>query len=267
MAQDKKRRIAAADLPVMEATIKQLFRFSTLEQAHNRLAQISAEFEIAGTQESEEGTELKLWIKGFSITDEELKNGALGNYALIRPRKVAEGHFILLAEKLEVEITKHPQRARPQQKHPNWGHPVLRSVKKKKTYDTIEAAQAEIELLHREYPEASIPGIGKLFLMIYEKPGGGVKGPPIQKYVLEIKSDAQGKFYLASRSNTYKKKAAPKGVAANYTTPNAKRPLGEDAVQGRFTSMIQVKRARKKPMGGGGGSGGTGSAGGGQTES
>lgn len=255
MAKNQKRRIAAADLPVMEATLKQLFRFTTLEQAAKRLDQIREEFEIASVQEGAEGPMVKLWIKGFALTDEELKAGALGNYAVIQPRKVAEGHFILHAAKEEVDVKKHPQRARPQQKHPNWGHPVLRGVKKKKPYNTIEEAQAELELLHREYPEASIPGIGKLFLMIYEKLPDGQKGSPTRKYVLEVKSDAAGKFHIASRQNTHQKKA-PKKPLPNFTTPNAEAPVA-DPVRGRFTAMVEVKRARKKPMGGGGGNTGS----------
>lgn len=249
MAKEKRRRIAAADLPVIEATLKQLYRFSTIEQAVNRLNQIREEFEIASVQEGAEGPMVKMWIKGFSITDEELKEGALGNYAVITPRKVAEGHIILHAEKVETPVAKHPQRVRPQQKHPNWGHPVLRSLKKKKTYDSIEEAQAELELLHREYPEASIPGIGKLFLMIYEKLPDGQKGSPTRKYVLEIKSDDKGRFHLTARANTHQKKA-PKKAVPNFTTPNAEAPVA-DPVRGRFTSMIEAKRFKKKPLGGG----------------
>lgn len=241
MAETKKRRIAAADLPVMEATLKQLFKFQTLEQALGRLNQIREEFEIAHVQETEDGPVVKLWVKGFSLTDEELKKGALGNYALIRPRKVQEGHFILHAEKQDVDVSKHPQRARPQQKHPNWGHPVLRAVKKKKQYDTLLEAQGELDLLHREYPETTIPGEAKLHLMIYQKPGDGQKGPPIKKAILEIKNQGN-KFIIAAKDNerTGKPKnqrplPGAQGNEPSYTTP-----------KGQFTAMVELKRAKKR---------------------
>lgn len=241
-------KVAFAEHPLIEAVVKQLYRFSEPDQALRRLEQLRESFEISSTQQTEHGTELLLWIKGFAISEEEGKQGYLGHYARIAPRKVAEGHIILHATKEEVPLAKHPQKQRPKLKHPNWGHPILRSIEKKKIYPQLVDAQTELDLLHREYPDTSIPNVNKLHILVYSKdPKAG--GNPTKKVTLEIKHTQDGKFQIISRENTSFKKAPPKKIRipVSPAISGSVLPEGVQAVSGRFTAMVELKNKKKRP--------------------
>lgn len=71
--------------------------------------------------------------------------------------------------------------------------------------------------------------------------------PPAQKFVLEIKVDDEGGFFIDAYENDYK---APKDGAAPAGEPKNE---GEEPPGGYFTSMVALKRSRKKapvPAGG-----------------
>lgn len=250
--QNKTRKVAWAEHPLVEAVVKQLYRFSEPDQALRRLEQLQSYFEISSSQETKDGLQLRLWIKGFGLTDDDHKKGYLGHYALVRPRKVAEGHIILLAEKDEVPLEKHPQKQRPKQKHPNWGHPILRGIQKKKVYTQLVEAQSELDKLHREFPDTSIPNVNKLHIMIYSKEQGG-KGNPTKKVTLEIKSTPDGKFQIISKENAGRRKApAKQHIPISPAISGNALPEGVQAVQGRFTAMVELKKKKRGGSGGGG---------------
>lgn len=244
---EKIRKVAFAEHPLIEAIIKQLYRFTEDEQALRRMEQLRDNFEISSSQDTEHGPEVKLWIKGFALSDDDNKKGYLGHFAKVHPRKVAEGYIILHAEKEEVPLERHPQKQRPKQKHPNWGHPILRGIEKHKSYDQLIEAQAELDKLHREFPDTSIPNVNKLHILVYSKdPNGG--GNPTKKITLEIKSTAQGKFEILSRENTSQKKAPKKvHIPISPAISGNALPDGVQAVQGRFTAMVELKKKKKRP--------------------
>lgn len=242
-AQDKPRRYATAMHPTIGAVLAGTYRFASEDQARQQLQIFRDHFVLSRHQNEEAGENgIILWIKGYAITPDEKKGGYTGNYALIGIKKTPEGKFSLTATKLESELKYHPQRQRPKHKHPNWGHPILRSVKKKRIYPTVEAAQAELQLLHEEYPEVTIPLTNKLYLIIYSRQ----ETPPAQKYVLETKVDEEGGFYIDAYPNEYKGgKDAPAAQQGDEAQADeAKQP------EGYFTSMVALKRSRKKPPAG-----------------
>lgn len=246
-AENKPRKVAFASHPLIEAVVKQLYRFSDTNQAVRRLDQLRRQFEISSEQETADGTELKLWIKGFAISDEEQKQGYLGHYARVRPRKVAEGHIILLAEKDEVPLLQHPQRQRPRQKHPNWGHPILRAVKKKTIYPNLMEAQSELERLHREYPDTSIPNLNKLHILVYAKDPSG-QGNPTRKVTLAIQHTPDGGYFIFAQQHkarpiNRKKRRPPVTLSAALT--GMELPEGVQAIQGRFTALVEMKRKKR----------------------
>lgn len=243
---DKARRYATIMHPTIGAVVAGTYRFASEEQAKQQLQIFRDYFVLSRHQNEQAGdTGLILWIKGYSITKEEKENGYTGNYALIATKKLPDGKHTLVATKLESELKFHPQRQRPKHKHPNWGHPIMRSVKKKRIYPTVEAAQKELQLLHEEYPQVTIPLTNKLYLILYSRQ----QNPPAQKYVLEIKVADEGGFFIDAYANEYK---APKEVAG--LTKEGGQPEGvegeekaaEQVPGGYFTSMVALKRSRKK---------------------
>jgi hypothetical protein len=242
-ASDKSRRYATVMHPTIGAVLAGTYRFATEEQANQQL-QIFRDHFVLSRHQNEESNEkgIILWIKGYSITAEEKKNGYTGNYAVIGIKKLKDGKYSLTATRLESELKFHPQRQRPKHKHPNWGHPILRSVKKKRIYPTVEAAQKELQLLHEEYPEVTIPLTNKLYLIIYSRQ----QTPPAQKYVLEVKVGEEGGFYIDAYANEYK---APKELpgADQAATMEGDETAEAPVAGGYFTSMVALKRSRKKP--------------------
>lgn len=230
----KKKGYASVQQPIIEAMAAGgMFRFPTEEQAKERLNSLREGF-ILSKQQPEENPEsaIVLWVKGFELTDQEIKDGYIGNYALIAIAKTDDGKFYTInTTKLDSELKYHPQRKRVKHRHPNWGHPILRGIKKGRVYETPEEVNDELQRLHEEYPDISIPCPGKLYIIIYTRE----KMPPAQKYVLTPKIREEGGFIIECEENTYE--APP--------IPAKKAP--EEAPQGYFTSMVALRRKRKPP--------------------
>lgn len=244
-AKDKKRRYATIRHPTIAAAIEGTYRFQAEAQAKQQL-QILREYFVLSRHQKAEDHAIILWVKGFEVTKAEKKNGYTGNYAAIGIKKLGEGKYTLSTKKVESELKFHPQRQRPQHRHPNWGHPVLRSIKKKRIYQTVELAQAELQALHEEFPEVTIPLTNKVYVIVYSRQ----EKPPAKKYVLEIKVADDGGFYIEATENTYKPSAAP--------IPTSKLPPSEDGEEqgdeaaanneapGYFASMVALRRSKKK---------------------
>lgn len=237
-AAEKPRRYATLMHPTIGAVLAGTYRFASEEQAKQQLQIFRDHFVLSRHQNEEAGDNaVILWVKGFNITDDEKKGGYTGNYVLIAIKKLPDGKHTLTGTKLQSELKFHPQRQRPKHKHPNWGHPILRSVKKQRVYPTIEEAQKELQLLHEEYPEVTIPLTNKLYLIIYSRQ----QVPPAQKYVLEVKVAEQGGFVIDAYANDYK------GGKEGAKGPEAEDEPKVEAPSGYFTSMVELKRSRKKP--------------------
>ncbi len=249
MSTEKKRNYAVAEHPVVEAIIEGLFQLESREQAEARMKELRS-FAIFSREQPEEETAARLWIRGFGLSDAERKKGYMGHFALVHIFKKDDGKWTLMAEKDEVPLEKHPQKARPKKSHPDWGHPMLREIKKGNRYDTFDEAYGILEKLHVEFPDISIPNREKLHIMIYKKQPSG---PPIQKmtFYVELAEGDEAGFTIRGEENTYdKKKAEVKKAIASHAeekidTAKAILPEGEEAKRGRFANMVELKRARK----------------------
>jgi hypothetical protein len=236
---DSQRSYATAKHPTIEALVLGLYRYKDRADVLARFNHIGAHFVLSKDQpkSSSENPLLLLWIKGFGVTPEEEKQGYTGHFAQVEIATVKDGLFTLTASRIDKPITQHPQKKRLQSKHPNWGHPIMRAVKKKKLYPTVEAAYAELELLHIEYPDVSIPGPNKLYIIVYEK-REGVK-QPTHKIALEVKNEGS-KFFIESRDN--EKTAAPASKQ-----PPSREATPETEQKGEFTAR-EALRKKKRAM-------------------
>lgn len=211
--------------PVIAAVVQELFRFSNEKQAQDKIEAIRNNFAISNkTPKAERANTLILWIKGFAITTDEEDKGYTGNYAAISAKKIDGGKYTLHAQKIESELKFHPEKKRVKKRHPDWGNPILRGIRKKKIYKTAEEAFAELSLLHEEYPEISIPGKNRLLIMIYEKREGE---PPVKKYKLEVMAEESGGYCINFQENTKTQKfgdKTPDGYFAAMVKYGKKRP-------------------------------------------
>lgn len=210
--------------PTIEAVIGGLFSFETHAQAEARLAGIRQLCVVS--KDSDEET-LVLWVKDF-VDEDERADGYAGNFAGIRVALLPNGRFTLAAEKIVKHKKFHPRRVREKHSHPNWGHPILRRIKKETAYASAADAQAALDALHEEYPAISIPGKGRLLLMVY---GPVAKGDPVSKYVLEIKPGEDDTWRIAYAIN---KKTQLDGML--------KKERETSAAAGFFTALVKKKK-------------------------
>ena len=243
---EKQRRYATTRQPTIAAIMQGTFRFASKEQAMGHIEILQNSFVLSRQSQEESDDRVILWIRGYEVTPKEKKQGYTGNYALVSISKVDGDKFTLKATKLESELKYHPQRKRPSHNHPNWGHPILRAVKKKRIYATVEEAQKELQLLHEEFPQTTIPLTTKLYTIIYSRQ----QEPPAKKFVLEIKVQEgdEGGYYIDATPNEYKNnkpvsKQAPGEEGEDEATEQPSNP------QGYFTSMVALKRKKKQRPG------------------
>ena len=221
--------------PTIAAVVSGLYSFTSESDGVQVLKQIKDK-NIASKAYPETDSETVFWIREYDITPEDEKQGCKGNFCKFVVSKSGKGKFTLKAEKIAVEPAKHPERKYQKFQHPNWGHPVLRSVKKKKQYKQIEQAENDLRFLQEEFPLIAIPGPGKLYIMVFEKENN--KGS-VKKYVLEIKIVPEGGFYIDHQENLSAKKEARPATKEAAEAPKA------EAV-GDFTSQVLLKRAQKR---------------------
>jgi hypothetical protein len=236
------KRFATLKDQIIQAVLGNHYKFATEEQATTQLDIIKSLYFISKHKDHKDTpTSCTLWVRDYDITPEQKEQGALGNFLKIHCVKTEPKQFGFFVRKVDIELSVHPQRKRVDQRHPNWGHPVLRSIEKKRTYPTVENAQAELTLLQQEYPHAAVPGPNKLYLMIFGRAEG--KEKRVKKYVLEIKTAEKGGYYIDCTLNVPKPKqpkpAKPKPPAATMDKTEQK-PLGE------FTAKLALKRNKKK---------------------
>ena len=231
--------------PLIEALVNDLYRFDKREQAVERLNSLRENFILSKKQheiDAEKKDNLALWIKGFDVSEQEAKWGYVGNFVIISVEKSKDKKFTLKAIKVESDVNHHPQKKRKKQRHPNWGHPVLRNVKKGKNFNTVQEAQSELNRLHEEFPEVTIPNLSKLYVMIYSRSDNPKK--PVQKFVLEIKQNKdEGGVFIEAYQNEYKPTETAKQEATAAVNDNS-----EEGKEGFFTTLVQLKSKRKNPL-------------------
>jgi hypothetical protein len=237
--QKKKKTLANIKSPVIDAVIHGRYSFSTQATAQEKLDQLEERFVRSSLADSVDESEATvLWIRGYDLTDEEKKQGCVGNYAVIKVEETPDGKFAIQARKLPIEVARHPQRKRQKGKHPDWGYWVLRRVKKGWRYNSIEEAYSDLMKLVEDFPEVSIPAQNQIYTIIYRKmPDDSL---PLFRVILEVEPLPEGGFTITCRENTFKRDQKPK-------KQEAPSPQGDEQQQvGRFTSMVMVKRNKRK---------------------
>jgi hypothetical protein len=195
------KKIATFKNPSIEACIKGLFRFQVQKEAKAKLKSISDNFELSKKFEQTD-SKITLWVKGYNISDSEKEKGYLGNFADIYVDKISDklGDFYTLKmKKRKISLKFHPQKKKVESSHPNWGHPILRDIKKGKIFNDIQDAIDELQRLHIQFPNTSIPTGDKLFIIIYEKIEG--KRQKTHKYILQVKPSSSDSFVIDYRLN------------------------------------------------------------------
>lgn len=238
----QKKKYASIKNPTIEAIISENFRFADADQAKTRLEALRETFITSRLPEDvdPEPKELKLWIRGYGLSASMREKGYIGNYARFEVRRAEQGKWTLAPVLLSIDKKYHPQRRQPKRRHPNWGHPIMRDIKKDRVHTAVETAQNELARLHELFPEVSIPLTNKMYIMVYQKTDDGE--PPIKKWVLEIKATEDGSgFYIDHYPNTYKSDVREK--VAEVT--GSAEEKDEKAAMGKFTSAALLKKSRK----------------------
>jgi hypothetical protein len=231
--------------PHVSALVGGRYRFEKLDIALKKMDYFKEKYTIASANTIKNLPEGKncfvFWIADFSITEEEEKQGYLGNYAFVAPEELPSGIVTLACVKLEVELKRHPRRKYEKQRVPNWSYPILRSVQKGQIYKTIAQAQARLDTIHLDFPEVTIPHqSNKLYIMIFDRKVN--KEKPAQKYVLEIEAHEDGGFIIQAKLNEHKPKVKIKHAKDDVAKKEEREPLPP---QGYFTSMIALKASKK----------------------
>ena len=236
-----KKYYAYAEHETVQAMLHSLFRFQTAMQAQlvsNRFAdEIILSPKMRDPQDREA---ICLWVRDLDVTEEQRKNGYLGNFAKISLIKLPNGKWTLNMVRMDIPLTKHPLRLKIDRRYPNSGHPVLRGAARGKVYTSMQAANGELMQMHEEFPEVSIPGLNRLKIMCYRK---GEKGQnPIQKLELAVVKRGENDYIIDVKMAGADNVKRP--VAEAITKATKEKPTPE--VAGFYTAMVTKKRARKK---------------------
>lgn len=178
------------------------------------------------------------------MTKEEKALHYRGHFARLRVQPADNGKWTITSEKIDVPLEKHPQKERPRSRHPNWGHPVLRAVEKKKAFPTMDIARAQLQSLHMEYPDATIPGKDVLHVMVYSRKentgGDSSSNAPIEKISIKAKPHSDGSAKLMQYKKRIRKTLPDWQKASADVSPE--QPLGEER---KFTTLVKKKRSKK----------------------
>lgn len=241
-AKAKKRKLANIQGPIMEAITGGHYRLPDEAAAIEKIDWLKTQYIVSRQGEEEEFKQpaLVMWVRGWEISEAEKKKGYFGQFALVSYKKLKDKSYTLTANKIEMDLKQHPERrySAKKQQHPNWGHPVLREIKKGKTYTSVKAAEAKLEALHKEYPNASIPGAGKLYLMIFTRAKDSKK--PLTKFVFEIEALPEGGCKIDWYENTYKPSDKKKqDLADKMDDP--------EHTEGFFATRVTLSKRRRRP--------------------
>lgn len=246
MEQTTRKKYASIKNPTIEAILSENFRFSSPEQAQDRLDALRETFIVSRLPEGvdTDPTQLKLWIRGYGLSSAMREKGYIGNYARFEVARAQQGKWTIKAIALSIDKKYHPQRRQPKRRHPNWGHPIMRDIKKNRVHTKVDTAQEELRRLHELFPEVSIPLTNKMYIMLYQKTEDGT--PPVKKWVLEIKATEEGDgFFIDYYENTYQADTRAKIESAQQEGEDKSQKAEASAPMGKFTSQVLLKKSRK----------------------
>jgi hypothetical protein len=236
---EKSKRYASVNNPTINAVVHELYCLPSEALAREKLEQIRSHFIISAKQLNNATPSVHLWIKAYDVKPEQEEQGVIGNFALLSYKKVdaASDKWLLYATRLDTPAQSHPQRAQVMRDNPNWGHPVMRSIRKVKKYTTLEEAQSELNLLHAQFPRVSIPNMGKLFIMIYcaDRPAKS----RMVKHILKIKLQPDATYIIECKENLPKEMRPKSNKKPKMPAANVKEPVEP---KGFFTASVALRR-------------------------
>jgi len=223
-----KLRLAHPNAPHIRALLDGTYRFVEEKEAKDVLHYLKSEFVTSRHKLPEplEKPYIILWIRNFSVTEEEKALHYAGHYALVTVERLPDQSYTLHATKLPTELKVHPTRLRPKADHPNWHHPFLRHIAKGGHYASVDEVQTHYQQLGAEYPKAVIPCTNKCYAMIYDQNCQ----PPVQKYVLTTLANENGSFRVE--------------VQENKKPPSPSKTSKAPDTMGKFTAQVALG---KKP--------------------
>ncbi|MEV2243430.1 ATP-binding protein [Streptomyces sp. NPDC049970] len=208
----KRTHYASLRYPSVRAVVEGQYRFPTRDQALAQLRIIATTF----TQSrqlcdlEDDGDVSVLWITGYALLPEETRRGVRGHYARVRVAR-RDDAWTLLVEPVETMIKppvqdRPPPNPRTPRDAPNWGHPVLRRVRRNSrtpaaaAYPTWAAAQRDLDVLRDEFPKVAIPTLGRLYTLVWEG-GRRERGlVPTVRYVMSIE-ECEGGYLIRAQLN------------------------------------------------------------------
>lgn len=233
----KQKKYATLRHPTIEAAVEGMYYFADKAKAIERLAKIRQTF--VGRKQTGDAPpdpeSYTLWIRGYALSEDEAAYGYRGHYARLFVTPGDDGFWSIGAQKLEVPLHRHPQRQRPKYDHPDWHYPVMRAIKAGRLYDSYDQALGELETLHIDFPDVTIPGKGKLHLIVYE---GKHADSYTRKYILELQAVDETRYRIVAK---------PKDPASPHTRKlrQKRHALSEEAI-GAFTAKLKGERFRRK---------------------
>ncbi|MFG2311383.1 AAA family ATPase [Streptomyces sp. NPDC048566] len=208
----RRTHYASVRNPSVRAVVEGQYRYPTRDQALAQLRVITTTFtrsrQLSDAEDDPDAS--VLWITGYALTPEETQRGVRGHYARVRVAPRDDG-WTLLAEPVETAIRppvqpRPPANPRAPRDAPNWGHPVLRRVRRNgrspaaAPYPTWAAAQRDLDVLRDEFPKVAIPTLGRLYTLVWEG-GRRERGlVPTVRYVMSIE-ECDGGYLIRAQLN------------------------------------------------------------------
>ncbi len=205
-------------VPILNSESNFVYQYDKKSFAIQRLQDIRRKYIISKENEELEEDNLLLWIKGYEITEKEELEGYLGNFCIVSLVESKEG-FSFKAEKIKKPLSNHPQKKRKNNLHPNWGHPILRKIRKQHFFYGESEARLQLNKLLNEYPKSAIPAGNRLYIFVWNREylEGGSK--PFKKFIFEVVEKENGKYIIDYWENPVQAKLIRyKFIEYNFST-------------------------------------------------
>jgi len=200
VASNKNRKVyASINSKYISASIYGRQRFRTFDEAVQTLERIRQRYHLCKNKVSQEPNTETLWIKWFEVSDQDAEDGWSDNGCMLSIEKLPDGKFTLRGQLIRRDEmpsrTPHPKNKKSH--HPNWGDPILRKMKRKGNFGSLQSAMGALDQLVIDYPNATDRiADDKLNVFVYVGTSPGSKKNPIEPIVVRIHPASGGSYQL-----------------------------------------------------------------------
>jgi hypothetical protein len=159
-------KVANVTHPLISQLMRRKQRGMREAFARVRFAKLAALFVISRKGRTPE--QFTMWIRGYMVSAKEQEAGYLGHFAVCRLQQQQDQWRIVL-RKEHVPLEQHPERVRAQTNLPNWGYPVMRSIKNQRVFASEWEAKAQLDMLSAAFPKACNVRAEGLSVRVYGK--------------------------------------------------------------------------------------------------